>query len=150
MLCPNDTWNISWAVNQSAEACSQWISTREWGALSKFATLEAACKDDWAGNNCAGTCCTLRALNYTVPVDVCTQLELDRPPIEGTAADWISAVAVCITSILLTLCSVLVIIHWSEPLLARLGKLRWRQCCSGSGSRGKQSMMWPTPSSWMT
>ena len=128
MLCPNvDTWNISWAADQPAEACSQWSTSKEWGALSMFATLEAACNDEWAGNNCAGTCCTLRSLNYTVPVDVCTQLELDRPPIEGTAEDWVSAVAVCITSILLTLCAMLAVIHRGEPLLARLDiKLLWR------------------------
>ena len=49
----------------SDEACAEWSTNSEWGALSRGATLTLSCADQWALDNCAKTCCDATASRYT-------------------------------------------------------------------------------------
>ena len=61
--CPADTWSPSWAESPTA-ACDVWAFNERWGALQGGRTLAEACGLQWAGKNCAGTCC--RAVTYAL------------------------------------------------------------------------------------
>lgn len=128
-----DVWEIKWSNGNSTDACEQWASNSEWGALFQFANLDAACSDSWAERNCASTCCSLAPR--------CPRLR--EHGIDGTTVDWIAAAAPCVAAILLSLAVVVTIIRLFEPVLARLeNALPTTACYTLCRARACSDVLW--------
>ena len=75
--CPADSWQPGWAHGDAADACTQWLTNVDWGALSTHSDLASACNSTFARSQCAGACCT-RGLNATPGADACRK-HVDAP-----------------------------------------------------------------------
>jgi hypothetical protein len=102
--CEPDTWVTDFGSDPT-ERCQEWAANDVWGALANGSTIDEACQDPWAAENCAQTCC-LRTKDPTpaptfaptagptyaptkgptdVPTDVPTDAPTDAPTVGPTS-----------------------------------------------------------------